>query len=94
MACKNMCFPQTQMGASCARRSCGAAGRFYRKIKQLTGQTPNDFLRIYRLNRSAELIREGQFPLNEIAEMTGFGTHSHFSTCFKKHFGISPRNFK
>ena len=55
---------------------------------------PNDFLRIYRLNRSAELIREGQFPLNEIAEMTGFGTHSHFSTCFKKHFGISPRNFK
>ena len=67
---------------------------FYRKIKQLTGQTPNDFLRIYRLNRSAELIREGQFPLNEIAEMTGFGTHSHFSTCFKKHFGISPRNFK
>ncbi|MCC8018894.1 MAG: response regulator, partial [Rikenellaceae bacterium] len=65
----------------------------YRKIKALTGKSPNDFLRIYRLNRSAELIREGELMLNEIAERTGFGTHSHFSTCFKKQFGVSPRDF-
>lgn len=66
---------------------------FYRKIKGLTGVTPNDFLRIYRLNRSTELIRNREHSLTEVADMTGFGTYSHFSASFKKHFGVSPRDY-
>lgn len=66
---------------------------FYRKIKGLTGQTPNDFLRIYRLNKAAELILSAEFSLNEISDRVGFGTYSHFSTCFKKHFGVSPKDY-
>lgn len=66
---------------------------FYRKIKGLTGQTPNDFLRIYRLNKAAELILADEFSLNEIGDRVGFGTYSHFSTCFKKHFGVSPKDY-
>lgn len=66
---------------------------FYRKIKALAGMTPNDFLRVYRLNKAAQLIRMREYPLSEISEMTGFGTQSHFSHCFKKHFGVSPKDF-
>ena len=66
---------------------------FYRKIKALTGESPNDFLRVYRLNKAAELIRQKEFQLNQIGEMTGFNTHSHFSTSFKKQFGMSPSEY-
>lgn len=67
---------------------------FYRKMKALTGQSPNDFLRIYRLKRAAELILEKQYPINEVGDLTGFKTHSHFSSCFKKQFGVSPKDYK
>ena len=66
---------------------------FYRKIKALTNVTPNDLLKAYRLNRAAELILKREYTLGEISEMTGFGTQSHFSSLFKKHFGVSPKDY-
>jgi len=73
---------------------CFSRTSFYRKVKALTGQTPNDFLRIYRLNKAAELIIRGENSLSEICEITGFSSQSHFSTLFKKYFGVSPRDYK
>ena len=66
---------------------------FYRKIKALTGQSPNDFLRVYRLKKAAELILRNEFSINEIVDMTGFSSHSHFSYCFKKQFGVNPKDY-
>jgi len=66
---------------------------FYRKVKALTNVTPNDLLKTYRLNRAAELILKREYSLGEISEMTGFGIQSHFSTSFKKHFGMSPKDY-
>lgn len=66
---------------------------FYRKIKALTDQGPNEFLQIYRLKRAAELLSKQEYPVNEISDLVGFKTHSHFSTCFKKFFGVSPRDY-
>ena len=66
---------------------------FYRKVKALTNVTPNDLLRTYRLNRAAELILKREYSLGEISEMTGFGIQSHFSSLFKKHFGVSPKDY-
>lgn len=66
---------------------------FYRKLKGLTDMSPVDFIRSYRLRCAAEMIQEGEFHLNEIAEKTGFGTYSYFSISFKKQFGVSPREY-
>ncbi len=66
---------------------------FYRKVKSLTGMTPNDFLRLFRLNRAAELLKRREYQIGEVATMTGFGTQSHFSSCFKKQFGVSPKDY-
>lgn len=66
---------------------------FYRKIKALTGISPNDLLRVYRLNRAAELLLTREYTIGEVGERTGFGNQSHFSSLFKKHFGISPRSY-
>ena len=68
--------------------------KFYYKIKGLTGENPAAFFKAYKLNRAAELIAEGKYNISEIADMTGFSTLSHFSTSFKKHFGVSPSEYR
>lgn len=64
---------------------------FYLRIKGITRNAPNDFVRDYRFKRAAEAIRAGKASLSEIAEQTGFSSYSYFSKAFKKHFGISPK---
>ena len=77
-----------------AREMAFSRTSFYRKLKGLTDTPPADFIRNYRLKRAAEMIQEGSWTLYEVAERSGFGNYTHFSVLFKKHFGISPRNYK
>ena len=60
------------------------------KLKELTGETPGAFIRHYKLNRAAQLLKEGEYNVSEIATMTGFATAAHFTVAFKKQFGVSP----
>ena len=68
--------------------------KLYYKIKGLTGETPSSFFRTYKLNRAAELLKSGKYTVAQIADKTGFSTQSHFSVVFKKHFGVTPSEFK
>ena len=67
--------------------------KFYYKVKGLTGENPSVFFKRYKLNRAAQLIQERKYNVSEIADMTGFSTLSHFSTSFKKQFGVSPSEY-
>ena len=67
--------------------------KFYYKVKGLTGENPSVFFKKYKLNRAAQLLKERKYNISEIADMTGFSTLSHFSTSFKKQFGVSPREY-
>ena len=67
--------------------------KFYYKVKGLTGVNPSVFFKRYKLNRAAELLKEGKYNMSEIAYMTGFNTLSHFSTSFKKQFGVPPSEY-
>jgi YesN/AraC family two-component response regulator len=62
----------------------------FNKIKTLTGQTPNEFIRIIRLNHAKELLLTHKYLINEVAFMVGFPDPKYFSTSFKRQFGISP----
>lgn len=62
----------------------------YNKIKSISGQSPNEFLRIVRLNRAKELLATHTYNISEVAYMVGFSDPKYFSTCFKKQFGVSP----
>ena len=72
---------------------CMSRASFFRKIKSLTGGTPNSFILIYRLNRATGMIRSREYRLNEVADLLGFSSQSHFSRCFKQHFGITPKDY-
>ena len=68
--------------------------KLYYKMQSLVGQSPNAFFRTYRLNRAAEMIREGKEKIAYIGELTGFSSSSHFAASFKKQFGVLPSEYK
>lgn len=63
----------------------------FTKVKAVTGHSPNDYLRIFRLNESKRLLEAKLWTIAEVAVKVGFNDSKYFSTCFKKQFGISPR---
>ncbi len=67
--------------------------KFSYKLKELTGETPGAFIRHYKLNRAAQLLKEGKYNVSEIATITGFATAAHFTVAFKKQFGVSPSSW-
>ena len=64
--------------------------QLHRKIKSLTGSTPNNLIKSIRLKRAYKLIREGGFRVSEAAYQTGFSDPNYFTICFKKEFGENP----
>lgn len=66
---------------------------FQKKIKNITGLTPNDYIKLIRLNKSAELLSSGKYRINEVCFIVGFNTPSYFSKCFFEHFGKLPKDF-
>ncbi len=63
-----------------------------RRMKSLLGITPNDYIRLVRLNAAKELLSTGQYRVNEVCWMVGFNNLSYFTKCFSKQFGVLPKN--
>ncbi|WP_422107660.1 hybrid sensor histidine kinase/response regulator transcription factor [Winogradskyella sp.] len=68
--------------------------QFYRKIKALTNQTANEFIRNIRLIRAKQLIESGNNNISEVCYKVGFSSPSYFTKCFKSHFGILPKEIE
>ncbi len=68
--------------------------QLYKKIKQITGKTPIEFIRVIRLKRAAQLLRESQLNVSEVAYKTGFNSPKIFSKYFKEEFGILPSAYQ
>lgn len=64
-----------------------------RKLKGLTGMPPNDYIRLIRLKTAGELLREGEYRINEVCYIVGFNNPSYFARCFQKQFGILPKDY-
>ena len=67
--------------------------QLYRKIKALTSQTVNQFIKSVRLKNAARLLVEGHLTISEIAYQSGFSAPTHFATYFKEYFGITPSEY-
>lgn len=66
---------------------------FYVKLKSYIGKSPQDFVRIIRLERATSLLRSGK-AVTDVAVMVGFDNPKYFSTVFKKYFGVSPSKYQ
>ena len=65
----------------------------FNKLKALSGKGPNDFIRIYRLDKAKELLQTGEYTIAEVADEVGFSDAKYFSSCFKRAFGVSPSKY-
>ena len=69
-------------------------GHLHRKIKELTGTAPVEFLRTYRLNKATQLLRQNAYTVSEVAYRTGFSSPAYFSKCFKAVYGVTPTEYQ
>lgn len=73
---------------------CMSRSNLFRKIKQITGMGPNEYMRLARLKRAAELLQERRHSIADICMLVGFNSPSYFSSCFKKQYGCLPKDYK
>ena len=64
--------------------------QLYRRVKTLSGHSPNELLRMARLTRGKQLLQEGQHNISEAAYAVGFSSPSYFAKCYKEYFGKNP----
>ncbi|HOY06444.1 MAG TPA: two-component regulator propeller domain-containing protein [Saprospiraceae bacterium] len=67
--------------------------QLYRKLKALTGETPNTLIRNIRLKRAAQLLDTRQFNISEVAYKVGFTDLKYFRERFKERFGVVPSEY-
>jgi signal transduction histidine kinase/DNA-binding response OmpR family regulator/streptogramin lyase len=67
--------------------------QLHRKMKEMTGLSTSEFVRNIRLEQAARLLREQKINITQVAYTVGFSNLAHFSTIFRKHFGVSPSDY-
>lgn len=67
--------------------------QIYRKIKQLTGMSPVEYIKSIRMKKAAMLLQQKKFTVAEVMYMVGFSNHSYFSKCFQAEFGKTPKQY-
>jgi AraC-like DNA-binding protein len=67
--------------------------KFYGKVRELTGMSPNKYLQEARMQRAAELLLEGELNVSEISYKVGIQDPSYFNKVFKARFGVVPSKY-
>ena len=65
----------------------------YRKMKEITGISGGEFIRNIRMKQAAKLLEDGKLNVSQVAGMVGFVSNTHFSTVFKKYYGVTPTEY-
>ncbi|MBQ9232101.1 MAG: response regulator [Prevotella sp.] len=73
---------------------CMDQKQLYRKLKQLTGETPVNFIRKQRMSRAAVLLKQDRFTISEVMFQVGYNSASYFTKSFTKEFGVSPKEYR
>ena len=68
--------------------------QLYRKLKQLTGSTPVNYIRKLRMRKASILLEEDRFTVSEVMFLVGYSNPSYFSKCFAEEFGMTPKDYR
>jgi len=90
---RNLADPEFNVEELCKRMYMSRT-TIYRKILALTGETPTDFIRSFRLKQGAELLKQKNYSVLEVAFEVGFNNSSYFAKCFKEKFHQLPSEFQ
>lgn len=73
---------------------CLSSSSLYKKMKEYADISPMEYVMKMRLNKAVELLKDDSVSVQEVASAVGFNTHSFFSECFKREFGMTPRQWR
>jgi signal transduction histidine kinase/DNA-binding response OmpR family regulator/ligand-binding sensor domain-containing protein len=68
--------------------------QLYRRVKELTGYSPVEFIRIVKLQKAYGLLNTRSHTVKEVCYLTGFNNMSYFIKCFREQFGTTPAHFR
>ncbi|MEM9934114.1 MAG: two-component regulator propeller domain-containing protein, partial [Bacteroidota bacterium] len=77
-----------------AREMAVSRALLFSKLKGITSQTPNNFVKTLRLKRAAQLLKGSDLGVSEIAFQVGFNDAKYFSKCFQKQFDKTPTSYR
>lgn len=77
-----------------ASMMCMGRSLFYRKVRGVTGYSPNEYIRIMRMKKAATLLRQTNMTISEVSYQVGLNDPFYFSKCFKSQFGITPSAYQ
>ncbi|WP_320017792.1 two-component regulator propeller domain-containing protein [Labilibaculum manganireducens] len=86
----NAKFGQTEL----AKEMGMSQMQLYRKLKEFTSMSPNEFIRSFRIKRSLQLLEREGITINEVSDMVGFNDPKYFSRCFAKQQGMTPSKYR
>ena len=75
------------------QEACISRTQLHRKMKELTGLSTSEFIRNIRLEQAARLLKEQKINITQVAYTVGFSNVAHFSSVFRKHFGMTPTEY-
>jgi signal transduction histidine kinase/ligand-binding sensor domain-containing protein/CheY-like chemotaxis protein/AraC-like DNA-binding protein len=65
----------------------------YSKLKSITGQSVNEFIRTIRIKRSIKYLIQRKYHINEIADLCGFNSSTYYIRSFNKIYGMTPLEY-
>lgn len=68
--------------------------KFYGRVKEMTGLSPNKYLIQLRMQKAADLLADGELNVSEVSYRVGFQDPSYFNKCFKAHYGVVPSKYQ
>lgn len=75
------------------QEACISRTQLHRKMKEMTGLSTSEFIRNLRMEQAARLLKEQKVNITQVAYAVGFSNLAHFSTVFRKHFGVTPSDY-
>ena len=72
---------------------CMSRATLYRKVKALTGLSPNEYIRKVRMQVAEQLLAQGKFTISEVSFKVGINSTPYFRQCFKEEFGVNPSDY-
>ncbi|RHH84925.1 hybrid sensor histidine kinase/response regulator [Bacteroides caccae] len=76
-----------------AKEMCMSRSVLFKRVKEITEMTPNNYIKAIRLRKAAELLVQDEYKINEICYLVGFNNHSYFTKCFVDYFGLLPKEY-
>lgn len=67
---------------------------FYRRVRQLTGKTPNTYINEARMHQAANMLKNENLNVSEVAYRVGINYPQYFAMSFKKMFGKTPSEYQ